>query len=42
MDFQMPIMDGLSSAKAIKQMIAEKKIEALVIIGCSANDLESE
>lgn len=36
LDYQMPIMDGIETAKRIRKMIEEKEIEDRPIIGCTA------
>lgn len=42
MDFQMPVMDGIEATKRIKEMISRNEIHNVIIIGCSANDIEQE
>lgn len=36
LDYQMPIMDGIETAKQVKKMIEEKEIKDRPIIGCTA------
>ena len=37
MDINMPVLNGIDAAIAIKKMIHEREIKDLKIIGCSAN-----